>query len=362
MSGIRSIRPQRPSAAGLKPRVKLNSIMPPALIQSAQCQTVFLADINLQDEEFRITTCEDPAALLQSIQQEGLIVPPLLIKQEAKFTVISGFRRLAACQMLGWKQVTARIVNPEQSYLKCLRLAIAENAYQRPLNLIETSRAIQKLSAFLNGPQQWNETAAVCGLPTNFSIINKIKNLCLLPAPIQSGILHDTISLTMANELAKLETKSAVVFARIFDQLKFSLNKQREMVSLVSEIARREDKSTYQVLANDQFQNIMADDNLDRGQKGRLIRLFLRQWRYPRIVAAEEKYDHHIKNLKLGRDIKLIPPKDFEGNDFGLNLSFKNLAHLKKLQSKLDQIILHPSFKKIIGDDPIPQADRSSLD
>lgn len=330
--------------------------MPPPPIQSARYQTVPLAGINLQNDAFRITTSEDLGGLLVSIQQVGLMIPPLLIKQDSKFTIISGFRRLAACQKLGWQEIITRILNPELTYLDCLRLAIAENAFQRPLNLIETSRALQKLSSFLDDTKQLTEAASVCGLPTNNSIINKIKHLCLLPAPVQSGILRNTISLTMANELATLGPYSAIVFARIFDQLKLSFNKQREMVTLISEIARRENKSNRQVLANDQLQNIIADENLDRGQKGQKIRLLLRQWRYPRIAAAEKNYDTHLKNLKLGRDIKLIPPKDFEGNTYTLNLTFENLAHLKALQSNLNQIIQHPSLEKIVEDiDPLSE-------
>ena len=319
-------------------------------IQSAQYQKVSLAGINPHNDAFRITTSKDLGGLMLSIQQLGLLIPPLLIQQDSEFTIISGFRRLAACQKLGWQEIIACKLNPELTYLDCLRLAIAENAFQRPLNLIEKSRALHKLSSFLEDTKQLTETAFICGLPTNYSIINKIKNLCLLPAPIQSGILRDTISLTMANELAALEPESAIVFARIFDQLKLSLSKQKEMVTLVGEIARRENKSNCQVLANHRLQTIIADEDLDRGQKGRKIRLLLRQWRYPRIAAAEKNYDTHLKKLKFGRSIKLIPPKDFEGNTHTLNLTFDNLAHLKALQSILNQIIQDPSFEIIVED------------
>ncbi len=322
--------------------------MPPPPIQSAQYQTIPLASINIQNDAFRITTCEDVGDLLVSIPHAGLITPPLLLKQTSGYTIVSGFRRVAACRKLGWNEIIACILPPELSPLDCLRLAIADNALQRPLNLIETSRAFQKLSSFLGSLKQLAETASTCGLPTNHSIINKTKSLCLLPLPIQSSILKDTISLTMGNELALLEPDTAVVFARLFEQLKLSLNKQKEMVTLTSEIARREDISIRQVLAHETFQDIINDENLDRGQKGRQIRSCLRQWRFPRIVKAEQNYAIHLKKLKLGHDIKLIPPKEFEGTTYTLNLNFTSLAHLKTLQSMLDKIMQHPSLEKIV--------------
>ncbi|CAB1061302.1 hypothetical protein D1BOALGB6SA_6075 [Olavius sp. associated proteobacterium Delta 1] len=331
--------------------------MAPLPIQPAQYQTVPLTRINLQNDDFRITTCEDVEDLLASIQHAGLISPPLLIKQSSAYTIVSGFRRVAACRKLGWSEIIARILEPEFNHLACLRLAIADNALQRPLNLIETSRAFQKLSSFSGSLKQLAETASKCGLPTNHSIINKIKGLCRLPLPLQNSILNDTISLSMANELAMLEPDTAVDLARLFEQLNLSLNKQREIVTLIGEIARREDISIRQVLAFEAFQHILTDGDLDRGQKGRKIRSFLRQRRFPRIVKAEQYYNTHIKKLKLNHEIKLIPPKEFEGTTYTLNLNFTSLTHLKTIQSMLDEILQHASFKKIV-EDKDPHSDK----
>jgi len=144
-----------------------------------------------------------------------------------------------------------------------------------------------------------------------------------------------------------METDIAVEFADVFEQLNLSLNKQKEMVTLVSEIAHRQDISIRQVLSQESLKSIINDEDLDRGQKGRQLRLFLRQWRFPRIVDAERYYNIQLKKLKLGRDIKLIPPKDFEGTAFTLTLNFTSLGHLKTLQSILDKVMRHPNCKKI---------------
>jgi ParB/RepB/Spo0J family partition protein len=328
--------------------------MPPPPIQPAQHQTVPLAQINLQNDDFRITTREDVDDLLPSIQFAGLINPPLLVKHISGYKVVSGFRRINACRKLGWDGIAARILEPEPEHLDSLCLAIMENALHRPLNLIETSRAFQKLSYFLNNNKKVAETASICGLTANDAVIDKIKGLCLLPRPIQNAILKDAISLTMANLLATLESDIAVDLARLFEQLKLSLNKQKELVTLLGEIACREDISIRQVLAHESIQNIIKNDEIDRGLKGRQIRCLLRRRRFPRIVKAEQDYNHHLKQLKLGHDINLIPPKAFEGAIYTLKLNFTSLAHLKALQGILNKIIQHPSLAKILGEDSPP--------
>jgi ParB family chromosome partitioning protein len=316
----------------------------------AHYQTVPLSQINSQIETFRITTREDVAELLVSIQHDGLISPPLLTLNNGSYTIVCGFRRVAACRKLGWHAISAGILEPDKGDLDCLRVAIADNAFQRPLNLIETSRALHKLDALTGAGNQLFEIAAGLGLPANPAVISKIRDLCLLPAPIQRSILDDTISLSMANELATLDSDSALAFARLFDGLKLSLNKQKEIIMLITEISRRENIAGLQVLQDQKLREIIDSEDLDRGQKGRYVRAFLRQRRFPRIVSAEKKYDLHCKNLKLGSDIKLIAPKEFEGTTYTLNLNFSNLAHLKAQHQKLSQIIEHPSLKKILAE------------
>jgi len=323
--------------------------MPLPALDSAQFQTVPLEWIDLQMDTFRITTCERVDELAVSIQHDGLITPPILVqKPVSAYAIVSGYRRVHACQKLGFSDIFARILNSDADPLGCLRLAIAENSLQRQLNLIEMSRAIQKLSSFFDSTVKMAAAAATLGLPTNPSILNKIKDLCLLPWPVQQGVLNDAISLSMADELGKLDPDSAVDFARLCGDLKFSLSKQKEILTMVIEIAQRENGTVRQVMNDPKLRKIIDDENLDRTQKGRQIRALLRQWRYPRISEAEKNYRRRHKQLKLGNDIKLVPPKDFEGTTYTLNLSFTNLSHLADLKRRLDELIVHPSFEKII--------------
>jgi len=317
-------------------------------VQSAHFQSIALARINLQDDTFRITTRTDINELLDTLQYDGLLTPPLLIKKNSTFVIVSGFRRIAACLKLNWNEITARVLKPDTVALDCLRLAIAENALQRPLNLIETSRCLQKLSLCITNSRQLSQLASSLGLPDNPSMIDKIKSLNLLARPIQNSILADTISLAMAKELESLEADCAIAFTRLFDQLKIGLNKQKEIVTLVKEIARRDGIPVQEVMEDRRFVKIMTHPDFDRGIKSRKLRSYLRQRRYPRIDAAEKTFEMHRKNLKLGNDIKLIPPKEFEATAYGLNLTFTNLEHLKTLQTRLNKIIQKPDFKKII--------------
>ena len=315
---------------------------------SYQVTSVPLSRIDTTDETYRITTRADLDDLLKSIGADGLLNPPFLTDSGNGFTVVSGFRRLAACVDLGMDDITARILDPDMSPLECLRMAIADNAFQRPLNLLETSRALYKLSLHFQSDRHLIESTSSLGLPSNRSVIKKIKNLCLLPDKLQHGIMDESISLSMAMELKNLPSACAAAFAQLFGEFKLSLSKQREIVTLVKEIARREEISELTLLEGRQFQDIIADREGDRGQIAREMRDYLRQRRFPQLVKAETEFENQRKKLKLGSDIKLIAPKNFEGTNYALNLTFSSITHLEKLNARLDQLIKHPGLKHIV--------------
>ncbi len=328
---------------------------------------ISLSRINSDDRRFRITSESSPARLIPSVRTAGLMQPPLLLKNPAdeSFTVVCGFRRIAACRELGWPNIVARILDPGTPESECVKFAITDNSFQRPLNLIEMSRAFCLLSRVFSDAQEMGKEAAALGLPENPAMIRKIQGLCLLPDPIQAGILSDTIPLPVALELGRLDPDTACTFAELFELLKPSLNKQREIITLMEEIAAREDRSVSDIFEEKHFREILSNKekvversrnkvversrNTDRNQKLREIRIYLRQRRFPAISRAEQTFEQLMKELGLGNTAKLIPPANFEGTVYTLNLSFRNPEELKAHQIMLDSLIRNPSLKKILG-------------
>ena len=333
----------------LKKNIGRGIPMRETIIRSAPFKSIPLSRINSLDDTFRITTTEDVSALRTSIQIDGLISPPILFEAGSSHVIVSGFRRIAVCRQLNQQDVVARVLAPDTGAHDCLRLAIAENALQRPLNLIETSRCLQKLSVYSSNSRQLAESAASLGLPSNPAIIDKIKTLCLLPWPIQCSLMTDTISLATAKELESLEPDSARAFNDLFNQLKIGLNKQKEIITLVREIAHRDGLYIQDLLEDGVLGEIAGNPDLDRGQKISRLRTLLRRRRFPAIARTEKNFEMQRKNLKLGEDIKLSPPKDFEATSYELTLRFNDISHFESLQNKLSHLIKDPAFIKIMN-------------
>ena len=309
---------------------------------------VNLSQIDFSDETFRITTEKQVDDLMLSLNHVGILHLPLLLKKEATYTIICGFRRIEACRRLNWSELEAMVLDPDTMRLNCIKYAITDNAFQRPLNLIEKSRSIEMLSDFFKDIKRLSEELSVLGLSEHPSMIKKLKGICRLPEPIQNSILSNTISLAMVLELSGMSEDDTKGFVKLFNTLKMSLNKQREILTLVKEIAMREDKPILQVIDESHLKKILMDENLDKNQKTHNIRIYLKQRRFPTIVNTEKSYEKYHEKLNLERGIKLIPPTNFESPTYTLQLSFNNTTQLKGLKTAFDALVKNPYLKHIV--------------
>jgi ParB family chromosome partitioning protein len=309
---------------------------------------VNLSQIDFSDDAFRITTEKQVDDLMRSINHVGIMHLPLLLKKETTYTIVCGFRRIEACRRLNWFKLEAMILEADTMRLKCIKYAITDNAFQRPLNLIEKSRSIEMLFDFFKDINRLSEELSVLGLSEHPSMIKKLKGICHLPDPLQNSILSNTISLSMLLELAGMSWDDAKDFITLFNTLKLSLNKQREIVTMVKEIAIREDKSILQVIEESHLKKILMNEDLDKNQKAHNIRIYLKQRRFPSIAVIEKSYEKYRQKLNLKSGFKLIPPINFESSTYTLQLSFNNMTQLKGLKTAFDAIMENPSLKKIV--------------
>lgn len=311
-------------------------------------KVVNLSQIDFNDDAFRITTEKQVDDLMHSINHVGIMHLPLLLEKEATHTIVCGFRRIEACRRLNWSKLEAMVLESDTIRLKCIKYAITDNAFQRSLNLIEKSRSIEMLSDFFKDINRLSEELSVLGLSEHPSMIKKLKGICHLPDPLQNCILSNTISLAMLLELAGMSEEDAKGFIKLFNTLKLSLNKQREIVTMAKEIAMREDKSILKVIEEYHLKKILMDEALDKNQKAHDIRIYLKQRRFPTIANIEKSYEKYRQKLNLEKGFKLIPPINFESPTYTLQLSFNNMTQLKGFKTAFDALIENTYLKKIV--------------
>ena len=312
-------------------------------------KVISFSKIDTKDDTCNLSLRTDPDALIDSIRAVGLINPPVLRqRQDLKYQIVCGFRRVMACKALGWHEIKVRVLLGDLSELDLLKLAIWDNRSHRTLNVIEQAQGIEKLSAHIPFRNRLQMLSSLLGFPQNQKVFEKIEALSRLPGDIQAGVTNEIVSFEAAVNLSEFSYEDALSFFDLFKVLKLSQNKQREVITLIQEIAIREDLKPGEVLQSKELRTILDRPELNRNEKGSKVRAYLKRRRFPTLTKAEERFSKELKDLKLNERIHLTPPPYFEGGPYTLRMTFRSMKDFDERRKTLDAMAKNPALKRLL--------------
>ena len=312
-------------------------------------KVISISEIDTKDDACNLTLRTDPDALVAPIRAVGLINPPVLKqRQDFKYQIVCGFRRVMACKALGWHEIKARVLKGSPTEIDSLKLAILDNRSHRRLNLVEQAQGIQKLSPHIPFRNRLQMLSSLLGFPQNRKVFEKIEALSRLPEAVQAGVTDEIVSLEAAVDLSEFSHEDALSFFDLFKGLKLSQNKQRDVITLIQEIAIREDLKPGEVLQSKELRTILDRPELNRNEKGSKVRAYLKQRRFPTLTKVEERFSKELKDLKLNDRIHLTPPPYFEGGPYTLRMTFNSMKDFDERRKTLDAMAKNPALRRLL--------------
>jgi ParB-like chromosome segregation protein Spo0J len=297
-----------------------------------------LSQIDTSDQTFRITTNSDFTDLKPSIRHWGLLQPPMLVPRGKGFVVVYGFRRIAACQSLSIDTVPARIDKGRLAGLDHAQMAIADNSFQRPLNIVEKSRALALIQRFAPEDPDWHAAARLVGLPGSPAALQRLLPLANMPESLQMAIVSGSIALPVAIAITKLQPDDGHVLSALLQRINTGLNNQRELLELIVETAIIKEMTVSRLLEHSGIASIFQQADTPMPQQVQRLRKVLKKMRYPELSKAEDAFHRAYKGLNINPAIQLHPPRFFEGQTFLLSLSVRSRQQLKQLLADLEKI------------------------
>jgi hypothetical protein len=316
-----------------------------------ETRLIFLDKIDTGDNRYQISDPDPPEDLSDSIGEAGLISLPWVQQREADkaFRVVAGFRRITVCRKLGWPQLTCRVLPADASKLSGWKIAIADNAVTRSLNLLEQARAAAGLMDVCDGDtKRAAQLAGPLGLRINPELIGKLTHLLALPRAVQQAVAQNRMSLNIALNLEMMDESSAVAFAGLCQNLKPTVNHQQEIFTGLYELARLQDKSPADVLARSDFSEILHASRTDRRRQLQALRRTLYNLRFPNLSRSEAAFEQKKNNLGLPENMNISAPPAFESNVYTLTVRFSQSRQLCDCAEKLAVICRKPELEDLL--------------
>ncbi len=313
---------------------------------------VSLDQINVEDERFRISTPEPTDDLAEAVNRIGMLYPPILFETASDdYVIVAGFKRIGVCRRLGWNTIGARILPGDTPACDCLHVSIADNTFYRSLNLIEQSAAVSKLAAFYRNDAELSRAAGLLGMAVSPELAAKLKRISMLSAALRQSILSGSISLNIALAIDTIDFPLAERLIAVFDQLRPTLNQQKQMVEWVKDLVRRDPSATDDLLADEACRKMLSDNDLDRPRKIRWLMDALKRRRFPVISAFVQEYRQHMQSLRLPPGVEMVTPEDFEAIRHRLVLDFHSLAEFVNQIDQLYALSHDVNFQALIDKD-----------
>jgi hypothetical protein len=311
-------------------------------------KSIRIDNIDNGDERYRISNAFGVDALQRSIESIGLINPPVLEPTARGYRIVCGFKRVIACLSLGLKEIECRVIKGDPGEVDCLKIAIADNAMARGLNILEEARAVVKLWRVCEPEENLPRLAEPLGIFINMALVDKYRQLFELPVRVQALVGEGVISLKPALELGRMDGKSAVAMADLFDLLRPTFGQQRELISSVRAISAVMDADVSELLEMAPISGILSDDDLDRKQKIRMVRCEIRRLRFPHMTRYETFFKDNLKALGLEEGLALIPPSDFESPVYQFMIDFESIEELQRKTDHIQKAAQSKALKNIM--------------
>jgi ParB-like chromosome segregation protein Spo0J len=299
-----------------------------------------LDEIDLEDTTFLITFLPELKPLLASIQLVGLLEPLLVREREdGRYQLICGFKRTEVLRHLSISETEA-FAYPQGALddLQALLLTVGHNL-TRPLNLMEKAQALKKLLAFgVPEREVIDRYLPLFNLQSNARILQQVTGLVGLEQGLQDYLVQKKLSLSASALFPHLDKKGQQTILPLLEALRPGENRLKEIISFLQEVSLRDGVSIHSLLARGDIGKILSDHETQRPQRIEQLRRIVKEMRFPRLIEMEKKFAEYKRSLSLPPEISFHPPPFFEGEEYRMELRFKDFGAFRELVTRLHQI------------------------
>lgn len=275
----------------------------------------------------------DDRLIRASIQNFGILTPPMILETGTGLRVIDGLWRVRIAHDMGNDTIPCFVYTEQDMSLpNALLLCLEGNRWHRHFNLVEKAQLLRVAHEHFGGqsiPKTfWNLT----DIPHNIRAIQQYKDLLKLPQAVLRYAVNNTIPLpTILGFLHFPKDEIERLAAKLF-LLPLNQNKLAEILGLMGDVYKRDRISPLAIL-DEAFKSVENEFNAQ--QKELKIRQFLKQKRNPHYEKKLEDFESRIKDLPLTKDTRIQPAPFFE--DDYIELSAK-IGSTEDLQAFLESL------------------------
>jgi hypothetical protein len=311
---------------------------------------ISLQEIDVDNEEFRISEELDSSAILDSIRDIGQLNPVLLLDRAPAKVVICGFRRIRAIRRLGLSGAVARLL-PSESWdpARLFDLALRDNSSHRQLNALEKARVLFRLRNHFRVSEEklLQGYLPLLGLAPHKSVLNSYMALHGARPSLRQCLADGLLTHSSLEILASRSDGVQDRFASLMHQVRLSASLQKKVLELLDELSAMAGTSLDAPLEHPGISAALNDSRLSLYQKGEKLHAVLYGLRYPRLTQAMDRFLAGKRRLELPGAIRISPHPFFETADLRVEFEAPDAGRFRELALALQKAAQMPELEEL---------------
>lgn len=304
-----------------------------------------LKEISLKDERFRTSYHFSLQKLKLSLEETGLLNPPLVTLRDNRFILVSGWKRVLACLELSFTAIPVYVVE-EKNELQTFLMALYENLATREFSLTEKAEVLARLKKFgENEKKIIRHYLPLLDIPQTLSHLDTYLAFSQFELELKRAAHEKNMNFSTLKLLAGFTLPEQRLLLPLL--LPLGQNKQKELLEDLLEIAKRNNMPAKNMLLSKEIKAVQTNETLAPLQKADKIRALLKEKRYPVFSSWKDSFDSLLKKMKWPREITVNPSPFFEEDSFTVIFSFENQEQFKTSLIKLEELSSRAEFLEI---------------
>ncbi|XCN74731.1 MAG: ParB N-terminal domain-containing protein [Candidatus Electrothrix aestuarii] len=320
------------------------------------CQ-VSLHDINLSDMNYSLNPFHQPLQenLLKSINNLGILHPPLLLKQQdSSFIILSGRRRIQAYLQCFQSSSTQKdkLEHDEKTLPALVFSSNGEKGENNPallftalvqhqllsgsLSIIEQAVLLQKASMVLK-EQEVLRLLPLLGMKPKPNVSGELVALLDLETTAQLGLHQGIIAPRSGKKLARFSLADQKQLAQLIEQFQLGGSKQQNLLDRLFQLTKRKQTSVEILIS--QWREKEKDKQLNGPQQVSSLLRWLDQQCQPRLKQAEDEFKKFNSQLQLPAGVRVEHALSFEEEQVTLSIDFSSKEELASIWPKIEALL-----------------------
>ncbi|MEW6429469.1 MAG: ParB/RepB/Spo0J family partition protein [Thermodesulfobacteriota bacterium] len=300
---------------------------------AVSCRKISFSEIDLLDREFSLLpdclAIEPDRGLAASVARAGILHPPLLLPRgENVYSVVAGFRRVAAARETmaeGWCMLLGAKTVPEI----CLQLAMEDIVGQRQPTLLERAVFLDKLGRHLDSAKMTRILASL-SIPFSERQRQEAALILALEPPVIEAIHAGRVDDRIVPQLAAMNMRDRLSVLDIITAFGLSVGNQRKMLAMAMDLSKRQRISVMAVLGQEGVARILDDPKRNPPQKTARFMLWLERQCFPQLAEELRRFRRLREELRLPANITVDHSPFFEKDELTMTIAWPDAESLRR--------------------------------